>query len=488
MAKQTLQTTRFGKYHLLKLLTYGSVAEILLAFKVNKHHCKKLYVIKKLLGHLATDEDKLQGFIKEGEIATSLSHQNIVHGHEYDAVELAEETFYYLAMDYVFGKNLAQVKRRSHDSALPVNIVSSIIHSVASGLMHAHTYCDPLTLQEQSIVHKDISPDNIIISYRGEVKISDFGISRLGHVDNLSGKIAGKWSYMSPEQRQSKDLDCRSDIYSLGVVFWECLTGKKVFANLNMRKKKHMAPSPDVVHPCEVNTDIPMLVGDICMKCLELEPDNRFQSAKALCDALFECSNVGQPNTASLKKFMLQHFAEDFKNEARQLLQAQKASLTQNASRRSLSPQQTTAKTKISKTISSTVLTEDACLSTSVAEAPLVLFPDINPLKNIEDVDKAADKKTSYLEPLDHNSQRLSAEKTVTVEPIVDDAEQTTEIARTSLDISAQDLWQFTDTTMFGTDALLQNSSLNVLVNSENVTQTDYEITVAVSSVNKEHL
>ncbi len=450
-----------------------------MAFKVNRHDDRKFYIIKKLLGHLATDEDKLQGFIREGEIATALSHQNIVNGHEYDALEIDEETSYYLAMDYVFGKNLAQVIRKSPGTALPVKVVSSIIHSVANGLVHAHTYCDPLTLQEQSIVHKDISPDNIMLSYNGEVKITDFGISRKGRPENLSGKIAGKLSYMSPEQRQSRDLDCRSDMYSLGVVFWECLTGKKVFDDLGVRQKKDMVSLPDVVHPSEVNTDIPILIGDICMKCLELEPDNRFQSAKALRDALIECSDRGQFGTANVRNYLLQQYAEEFKNETSLLLQAQKASLNPNDA---LSPQthkQTTAETELATNVSLAVLTNTDCSPTSVAEAPLVVFPDIPPSIYVEDAEQTAYKTMTDLDPFVRDVEQISEEKTV------ENVEESKEIDRANQSIPSQTLGQANETTMFSTYASRHNSCLNVLVNPNDATQTDYEIPTIVSSTSR---
>lgn len=308
---------------MFKKLCCGNVAEIFLAFKANEQGSKKIYVIKKFLDHISTESNKLQGFIREGEIATSLSHQNIVYCHEFGSAYSAHQPSYYLAMDYVFGKNLAQLNKQEQHEPLPVDITISIIKSVAGGLLYAHTFCDPFTLEEQHITHKDISPDNIIISYSGETKITDFGISERGPQKGSSNKISGKIKYMSPEQLLNKDLDHRSDIYSLGVVFWECLTGKRLFPERTERITGQADISTEVVHPCTMNVAIPMPVGDICMKCLEPEPEARFQSCRDLYDALLEHSNAGQEERKDLLTYMQNLFPEEFKTEVLALLQAQ---------------------------------------------------------------------------------------------------------------------------------------------------------------------
>lgn len=329
MKNNSLQTTTFGDYTLLKKLCCGSVAEIFLACRATEQKSRKNYVIKKFLNHISTKSNKLQGFIKEGEIATSLSHQNIVYCHEFGSVDSADQPSYYLAMDYVFGKNLAQINRQQPDVPLPVNITISIIKSVAGGLDYAHTFCDPFTLEEQHITHKDISPDNILVSYSGETKIIDFGISEKGEQIQKSDKISGKIKYMSPEQLLNKELDHRSDIYSLGVVFWECLTGTRLFPERSEPITAKSDTVTEVAHPCTVNVDIPQEVGDICIKCLEVEPEDRFQSCRELYDALLKHSHAERKERKDLQVYMLDIFSEEFKTEALELLEVREGKYPQ---------------------------------------------------------------------------------------------------------------------------------------------------------------
>lgn len=319
MTDQSRRIRKFGDFNLLKMLTQGSTAEIMLALKANQLGCKKYYIIKTLSDHIATNEKKLQVFVRECEIATSLSHENIVQANDYGTVEMDGKPHHYLSMNYIFGKNLSQVINQAKTSLLPVDIVCSVIYSVARALIHAHTNTNPISLCDEPIIHKDISPDNIIISYRGEIKLTDFGISLLGDHDSLPGKIAGKWGYMSPEQKKGVFVDRRTDIYSLGIVFWECLTGKKLFTPQKDGKVNKDISEEEIIHPSEINSKIPKEVGDICMKCLETSPKNRYQSAQELRNALIRCPDTGQFSTLRMKKYILASFEEEYKAESQAL-------------------------------------------------------------------------------------------------------------------------------------------------------------------------
>ncbi len=463
MAEQTLRTTKIENYHLLKLLTYGSVAEILLATKGNKISSKKFYIIKKLFDHIATNDEKLQAFVRECEIATSLSHENIVNGHEYGAIKLGGITTYYLAMDYVFGKNLAQVIQKLQDNTLPlpINVVCNIIHSIAKGLIHAHNYCDPLTLEEQVIIHKDISPDNIIISYNGEVKLSDFGISRKGLIDTLPGKIAGKWNYMSPEQKMGKEADCRSDIYSLGVVFWECLTGKRLFNTINKPGINNKMVLPDIVPPCEIKTNTPISISDICMQCLKFNPEDRFQSAQGLCSTLSNSLDVNKCYPTDVKKFLAQHFTEEIKYESIMLLNMQKKYST------------TETHSNIEKKHVDFLCNND--------QKALVLPPERAPLKYAKAADQNITNTMTCFDASDMNNTHLPRNTLSSEKTLLEDLEQTKVIEKTSLNFISQNLVQITEPSLCLPEKLQQNFNLNVSVHSSDVTQTDYEMTEVVS-------
>ena len=329
MDKKTTHTVMPGAYHLLKRLSCGNLTEVVLATKVRDPLGRRLFIIKKLHPHIAKDSKKLQEFTREAEISTSLLHHNIVHGHEFGLIEDAEHQSYYIVLEFVFGQNLAQIMKRCRPGSLPVDIACDIMRKVAIGLEYAHTYCNPLSLQDEPIVHKDISPDNIFISYSGEIKISDFGISSKGISDFLVEKIAGKLSYMSPEQILNKQLDHRSDIYSLGVVFWECLTGNKLFSDRHKDTIKDLV-IPDIQHPGKFNAAVPKTIGNICMDCLEIDPGNRFQSAQALADALLDYSRTIQKDAPDIKTYLQQQFAREFENDTKMLLPVQESDLSQH--------------------------------------------------------------------------------------------------------------------------------------------------------------
>ncbi len=421
MAHKKLQTIEFGKYRLLKMLSQGSSSEILLACNVQECGSKKFYVIKKLSDHIATNEEKLQAFVRECDIASSLSHENIVNGREYGTVIFDGKTSHYLAMDYVFGKNLAQLIKKSKDTqlSLPIDIVCSIIHSVAKGLNHAHNYCDPLTLKEQPVIHKDISPDNILISYNGGVQLSDFGISSKGFAAPPSVKIAGKWRFMSPEQQTGQTIDCRSDIYSLGIVLWECLTGMKIPITREKTEKNSKIPTSDIAPPIKVKVDTPIEISDICMRCLEYNPENRFQSAQALCTALTYNSTSNHWNTTGIKKILNHLFAEEFRLEATMLVHTQEKLQTNTSSH-------------------------------------IESFP-VSPTCNGE-------KSLKHL-----NNNFCGTES-----PSVKNKEQTKIVKTSDLKTPTQNFVQFSELALFLTSDFPQQSRLKEVVSSTDITQTDY--------------
>ena len=220
--------TQFGEYHLSKRLrpaewpkSSGSVHG-LVGFE-------KILVIKKVLKTLAKDES-LSAFLSMASDYGSIAHVNIVQVFDLDQVDGT----YFMAMEYVHGMDLARLISRSrHQSAFPIPLAMFIITEVLKALQFAHERTDDAGIPLR-IVHCDISPQNMLLSYSGEVKITDFGISRAAFQSKgVHEVVRGKYAYMSPEQVNGKVLDARSDIFSLGIVLFELLTGRRLFKGKN---------------------------------------------------------------------------------------------------------------------------------------------------------------------------------------------------------------------------------------------------------------
>ena len=214
--------TQFGEYHLLEKIATGGMAEVWRARSYGLAGFEKILVIKKVLKTLAKDEEFIRLFIDEARIAVQLLHVNIVQVFDLDQVDGT----YFMAMEYVHGMDLARLISRSrHQSAFPIPLAMFIITEVLKALQFAHERTDDAGIPLR-IVHCDISPQNMLLSYSGEVKITDFGISRAAFQSKgVHEVVRGKYAYMSPEQVNGKVLDARSDIFSLGIVLFELLTG-----------------------------------------------------------------------------------------------------------------------------------------------------------------------------------------------------------------------------------------------------------------------
>ncbi|MCB9759164.1 MAG: serine/threonine protein kinase [Alphaproteobacteria bacterium] len=273
----------FGQYHLLEKIATGGMAEVFRARSYGMAGFEKILVIKRILEHLSKDREFVALFIDEARIAVSLIHVNIVQVFELGEVSGS----YYMAMEYVHGLDLARLVSRARKiGPFPVPLACFIIAEALKALQFAHERTDedghPL-----NIVHCDISPQNILISFSGEVKITDFGISRASfQAKELHEVIRGKYAYMSPEQVEGRKLDGRSDLFSLGIVFYEILTGRRLFKARSRdetltRVKMAEVPSPRGFRP-EISDDL----EGFLLRALSRLPEHRFASAAEMLDAL----------------------------------------------------------------------------------------------------------------------------------------------------------------------------------------------------------
>ncbi|MCC7535888.1 MAG: protein kinase [Deltaproteobacteria bacterium] len=218
----------YGKYQLLELLARGGMAEVFKAKSYGVEGFEKILVCKRILPELSNNPDFVEMFINEAKIAVTLSHANIVQVFD---LGRADDT-YFIAMEYVAGLDLATVMRRGKRSnrPLPPELAVYVAGEVAKGLDYAHRRRDA-QMRPLGIVHRDVSPQNVLVSYEGEVKLTDFGIAKARHIieDVQEGVLKGKYAYMAPEQARGDRVDARADIYALGVVLYEALSGANPF-------------------------------------------------------------------------------------------------------------------------------------------------------------------------------------------------------------------------------------------------------------------
>ncbi len=274
---------QFGDYHLLEKIATGGMAEVYRARAVGLAGFEKILVIKKVLPSLANDDEFIALFIDEAKIAVQLLHVNIVQVFELGEVNGQ----YFMALEYVHGLDLARlVSRAKNRGPFPLPLALFLTAEVLKALSFAHERHD-----EQGtplhIVHCDISPQNVLVSFSGEVKITDFGISRAAfQAKSLHDVIRGKYAYMSPEQVDGRGLDGRSDIFSLGIVLFELLTGRRLFKAKTRdetiaRVRRAEVPSPRSYRP-EISSDL----EGILLKALAARPERRYATAAAMLEDL----------------------------------------------------------------------------------------------------------------------------------------------------------------------------------------------------------
>jgi serine/threonine protein kinase len=270
---------RFGKYTLVERLGGGGMAEVYRARLHGPQGFEKDVALKLILPQFSDEPEFVKMFVHEATVAARLDHTSIVRIHEFDVIDGT----YYIAMELVEGKDLRALLARAHqmDRKLSVPQALLIALEVARGLAFAH---GELVANRDPIIHRDISPHNIIISRAGEVKITDFGIAKAASAASLTrtGVVKGKAAYMSPEQARGEPVDPRSDIFSLGCVIWEMLTGQRLFTGENdyaILEKLHKSP---IAPPSQYDPAVPPELDQLVLKCLERDPDKRVQSAAEL--------------------------------------------------------------------------------------------------------------------------------------------------------------------------------------------------------------
>jgi len=300
---------KIGPYLLKQKVARGGMAELFLADYVRRDGFRRKVAIKRILPHLAGNKDFIKMFTREARLAALLQHPNIVQIFDYGKIENA----YFIAMEYIDGKNLGEILS-AMNQGLSVEQTVFIILQICKGLDYSHAKRDEKGTA-LNIVHRDISPQNMLISYQGEVKISDFGISKARSEPSLTqaGVVKGKLAYLSPEQALGETIDQQVDIYALGLVFHETLTGKRVYNFSNDVEAIRTIPKKDIDPLTKSMPDLPEEINRIVMKCLEKDKDKRYQNASALYNDLLACKKELKItfDAADLAEFMRKNFKKN---------------------------------------------------------------------------------------------------------------------------------------------------------------------------------
>lgn len=273
---------RFGKYTLLRRLAVGGMAELYLALQRSVAGFEKLIVVKRILPTLASDENFVQMLLAEARIAATLNHPNIAQVYD---VGLAEED-YFIAMEHVHGEDLRSIVRQMRNKAVrsfPLEHTLAIVLGCCKGLSYAHERRD-LDGAPMEIVHRDVSPQNVLVTFTGDVKLVDFGIAKARDNKDLEedGKLKGKIPYMSPEQAQGMELDGRSDVFSLGVMLFELCTGKRLFRGTDEQDTLRIIVEGNYPAPRSINPHLPVPLEQIIQKALAPSRSHRYESARAM--------------------------------------------------------------------------------------------------------------------------------------------------------------------------------------------------------------
>ncbi len=276
--------TPIGKYVVRRKLAEGGMAEIYLAAALGPEGFEKDVVIKRVRPGLAGDPDFVRMFIAEARVASRLNHANLVHIFDFDK----HEDTYYLAMEYVRGHSLWELRRRCQERgvAIPPMLVAQIGMEVARGLAYAHRLAD--AGRSLNLVHRDVTPHNVLLSFDGAVKLTDFGIAKAGGAATTSGMLKGKFAYMSPEQGRGDGVDARTDVFALGVTLWELLTGARLFEGDGDVAVLRAVQERLIVPPARLNPGVSAALDAAVMRALERDLARRWPTAHELERALAE--------------------------------------------------------------------------------------------------------------------------------------------------------------------------------------------------------
>jgi serine/threonine-protein kinase len=312
---------KIGKYVLYEQIAKGGMAELYRGKVVGAGGFEKRVALKRILPDLAHSEEFQRMFLAEAKVMASLVHSNIVQVVDF----FRDGQDVYLVQEYIFGKNLRQILKKTQEQGklIPIPVVLHVVMEVAKGLDYAHRKMDEASGKPLGLVHRDVSPQNIMVSYDGDVKIVDFGIVKLAisTEKTATGVLKGKFGYMSPEQIEGLEIDQRSDIFSLGVVLVEALTGQKLFQAETEVQYVKLIQSFQLPRISMLRPEVTVELEEVAHKALEKDRSRRYLSAQHL---LLEVSKVlqqsyGGAHSVLCAEFLRSLFAQEYAEELEQM-------------------------------------------------------------------------------------------------------------------------------------------------------------------------
>ena len=306
----------FGRYLLLDKVASGGMAEVWRAKLIGEANFQRILAIKKILSHVSEDPEFVSMFTDEANITVLLQHPNIGQVYEFSR----QDDVYYIAMEYISGKDLKTIwaNLRQKKQILPLDLCCYVVQKLAEGLDYAHRKRDNFG-NALGIVHRDVSPQNCLLSWDGEVKVIDFGIAAAEDKASKTraGTLKGKFAYMSPEQIRGFKLDGRADVFALGVVLYELVTGERGFAAESEFSLLEKVRDVEIKPPTMINRDVPAELERIIFRALAKDRDDRYAFAGDLAEDLqrYLLSRGKPPNAQSLGQFLRAHFTVDYDKE-----------------------------------------------------------------------------------------------------------------------------------------------------------------------------
>ena len=305
------EAKQFGRYQLLRKIAAGGMAELYLAKVTRDHGFEKQVAIKKILPHLSDEGNLVKAFIDEAKLAALLQHENIIQIYDFGSIDGE----YFIAMEYLFGKDLRKLLHKVKKNKSPLDLESAlyIVSRICAGLDYSHKLKD-LQGKPLNIIHRDINPQNIFLTYEGQVKIIDFGIAKAASHNSTTheGLIKGKVAYMSPEQAMGHTIDHRSDIFSTGIILYELLAGRRMFEGETM----HIYSQVRKARYEPLNTlrpDLPAKLLTVVDRALAKNPDDRYQTCGQMLADLEECifELSVRPSSRRFAGFIKDYFKEE---------------------------------------------------------------------------------------------------------------------------------------------------------------------------------
>jgi serine/threonine protein kinase len=291
--------TVFGKYILLRRLAEGGMAELFLARRHGPGDSGELLVVKRILPRFSQDPEFVRLFVKEARIACRLSHPNVVRVDDLGRVH----DVYFIAMEFVDGEDLGQLLLRLEQAgrgALPLGTVAHLISGLCEGLDYAHRATD-LHGRPLGIVHRDVNPENVLVTVSGEVKIVDFGVAwAAAFADGVVPSDApGKVAYMAPEQVRGEVVDLRADVFSVGVLLWELLCGRPLFRRAAHVLTMRAVLEGEIPPPSTLRKDAPPALDGVASRALARQVGDRYPSCAALAAALCDVAAQSDWDTST---------------------------------------------------------------------------------------------------------------------------------------------------------------------------------------------